>query len=160
MRAHADRAPGSRARNTVSGLGTTTARNLSWLVEQMAQRQAAILGIRQRAKLICALVIMAGFAILSGVGIGVALHDRAETLDSLDHWRERLREQETGSTERVLSIDSPKVRIRRLEEHLDGVHGRLPALGAVFVLMSVLVVLGYRALRRHRSRTTGAASLE
>ncbi len=110
------------------------------------------LGLRERVRLIVALVVLAGFAAISAVGIGVTLHGRSETLDSLEHWQVRL-EEETGAPEtpkHAIGLDSPSSRIRRLDAELDAVPGRLLALGSVFVLASVLVILGFKALRSSR----------
>ena len=104
------------------------------------------LGTRERVRLIVALVVLAGFAVLSAGGLGIALHGRSETIDSLEHWRARLAE----GAPRATGFDPPASRIRRLEAELDAVPERLFALGSVFVMMSLFVMLGLRALRRGR----------
>ena len=86
----------------------------------MHQPQRRELGTRERVRLIFALVVLAGLAAITAVGIGVALHGRSETLDSLEHWQARL-EEETSAKEtpkRTTGIDSPGSRIRRLEADL------------------------------------------
>ncbi len=109
----------------------------------MDRHQRGALGFRQRSRLIAALVVLSALAVICAVGIGVALHGRAETLDSLEHWQARLESEAADPT----GFDSPKSRIRRLEAELDAVPERLFAMGSVFILSAVLVVLGYRALR-------------
>lgn len=111
------------------------------------------LGLRQRVRLIGALVVLAAFAVLSAVGLGVALHGRSETLDSLEYWQARLAEEKSApeGAPRATRFDPPASRVRRLEAELDAVPERLFALGSVFVMMSFFVMLGLRALRRGRS---------
>ena len=109
------------------------------------------LGLRHRVRLIAALVVLSGLAAICALGIGVTLHGRSETLDSLAHWQARQDESSAdGVPVRPTGLDSPVVRIRRLEAELDAVPGRLLAMGVVFVLATLLVVLGYRALRASR----------
>lgn len=104
------------------------------------------LGFRERVRLIVALVILAGFAVLAAWGIGVELHGRSETLDSLEHWQREL-EEEARAPQRTTGIYAPAARIQRLEAELDAIPERLFALCSVFALMTILVVLGYRVLR-------------
>lgn len=103
-----------------------------------------------RGRLIVALVITAAFAVLFAGGLGAAIHERFETRDSLAHWQARL-EEDAASTEPptyTIASDAPAARVRRLEEALDRIDGRLPLLAVAFVAASVLVVLGVRVLRR------------
>ncbi|MDJ0975968.1 MAG: hypothetical protein QNJ98_16030 [Planctomycetota bacterium] len=103
-----------------------------------------------RARLRIALVILAGFWLIAAVGLGVALHDRAETSDSLEHWRARLREEQArppGSEIRLYVGASAASRIQRLEQHLESNGEALFARGAMLVFFSVMIVLGARALR-------------
>ena len=104
------------------------------------------LGARERGRLIVALVVLAGFAVLAAWGIGVELHGYAETRDSLEHWQRKL-EEETRDPGLATGIYAPAARIQRLEAELAAVPERLFALCSVFVLMTVLAVLGYRVLR-------------
>ena len=112
------------------------------------QPQYRELGLRHRVRLIAALVVLSALAVICAVGIGVTLHGRSETLDSLEHWQARQDEPSAdGVPVRATGLDSPVVRIRRLEAELDAVPGRLLAMGVVFVLSTLLSILGYRALR-------------
>ena len=105
----------------------------------------------ERIRLIVALVVLGALAGMCAIGIGVELHGYSETQDSLAHWQARLREEESTSVALPRrGFDAPAARIRRLEAELDAVPGRLLPMGLVLVLSSVLVVLGWRALRRDR----------
>ncbi len=106
--------------------------------------------LRDRVRLTAALVVMALLSLLSAVGIGVALHGRSETIDSLEHWRARVASPDARGSP---GFDSPAVRVRRLEAELDAVPERLFARGVMFVLATGLLVLGWRHLRR---RSTAA----
>lgn len=112
----------------------------------MQSSQRSELGSRERVRLIVALIVLAGFAVLAAWGIGVELHGRSETLDSLEHWQRKL-EEETRDPQRTTGLYPPAARIQRLEAELAAIPERLFALCSVFVLMTVLAVLGYRVLR-------------
>ena len=106
-----------------------------------------------RFRLVGALVVLSVLAVMCAVGIGVQLHNRSETLDSLEHWREReLEERALPKAERARGFDAPASRIRRLESELDAIPERLLPMGLVLTLSVVLTVLGWRKLRR-RSRS-------
>lgn len=107
------------------------------------------LGLGERVRLTLALVVLGGFAVISAVGIGVGLHGRSETLDSLEHWQAWLEEEARApeAPQPPTGLDSPRSRIRRLEAELDAVPGRLFALGTMFALTSILAILGFKALR-------------
>ncbi|MDF1702992.1 MAG: hypothetical protein P1V36_17730 [Planctomycetota bacterium] len=96
-------------------------------------------------RLIGALIVLAALALLCAVGIGIQLHGRAETTDSLAYWQAQLA---AGDARDPAGFESPAVRVRRLQAELDAVPERLFPLGVVFVLATGLVVLGGRALRR------------
>ena len=103
-----------------------------------------------RARLRIALVILAGFWLLAAVGLGIALHDRAETSDSLEHWRARLREEQArppGSEPQPHIGESAASRIQRLEGHLEGNGETLFARGAMLAFFTLMIVLGARALK-------------
>ena len=88
--------------------------------------------------------------ILSGGGIAVTLHHRAETQDSLDHWVAREQAEQRGEVEPdPTAIQSPRSRIRRLEQELDAIPERLFAYGVVFALSLVFLVLGWRWWQRN-----------
>ncbi len=116
----------------------------------MDQPQHSEFGLRWRVKLIAALVVMAALVVISAVGIGVTLHGRTETQDSLDHWRAVAEDEAAEGSRPGSGFESPKSRIQRLEKELDAVPGRLFPLCALFVVASVLLVLGYRKLRPSR----------
>ena len=110
------------------------------------------LGLGTRVQLTLALVALAGFAVVSAVGLGVGLHGRSETLYSLEYWQSRL-EEETRAPEAPhppSGFESPRSRIQRLESELDAVPGRLFVMGTMFALASILVILGFKALRSGR----------
>lgn len=100
-----------------------------------------------RMRLVIALVVMAVLSVVSAGGIGVTLHGRAETIDSLEHWQGRLDDVDAQAP---AGFDSPAVRVRRLQAELDAVPERLFAMVVVFLLATGLLVLGWRALRRGR----------
>ena len=103
-----------------------------------------------RGRLVVALLIVSAFAVLFAAGLGAAIHERFETRDSLAHWQARLAE-DAASTEPPTSgiaSDAPAARVRRLEEALERIDGRLPLLAVAFVAASVLALLGVRALRK------------
>lgn len=117
--------------------------------EDLRPRRA--LGFRHRVRLTGALIVLAVLVALCAWGIGYTLHGYSETLDSLAHWQARLEERNVeGAPRRPTGLYPPGARIQRLEKELDAVPGRLFAMGVVFVLATVLLVAGYRVLRRDR----------
>ena len=99
---------------------------------------------RNRVRLVSGLVVFLALWVITAVGIGTTLHHRAETLDSLEHWRAKA--AVAPETDGVTG-ESPTSRIRRLEAELETIPERLFAMGVVFALSSLFLVLGYRALR-------------
>ena len=98
-----------------------------------------------RAKLIVAVVVLAGFCLLCAGGLGVTIHGIAETCDSLDHWRARAEEPEAAN---ALPMDRPAVRIRDLEEQLASHRERLVVYGGMFLFFGALATLGFVKWRR------------
>jgi hypothetical protein len=103
---------------------------------------------RNRVRLIFALLVLAALSVLTAVGIGQALHGRAETIDSLEHWRAECEAADAAKEKPPAGFDTPAVRIRRLQTELEAVPERLFPLVVMFVLSTGLLVLGWRALRR------------
>lgn len=92
-----------------------------------------------RVKFGAALVVLAGFCVLCVGGLGVAVHGIAETGDSLAHWRAKAEEPQA---ENALPMDSPAVRVRRLEEELASHHERAAVCGGMLLFFGVLTTLG------------------
>ena len=106
-------------------------------------------------KLRIAMVVLAGFFVITWIAFGMNVHTYFETLESLHFWQEKLEKdtvaENNGAAPKEYGYNlNPKTRVRRLEEQVDSVKEGFAAPILMFFVFGGLLYIGWRGDKKIR----------